>query len=241
MCVSSRRGSGATDGAAHVSVRGSRASRATSRSVGALGLSLGLSLGSGCLVDQGRCGSHQEHNAVGNCVCISGYVLANDLQCRPCGEHQRSVGDRCLCQAGYAFDAQQNCVPQAPPSSVEACQRSEDCPANVPTCHMPNKGDPYCSVTGCKSAADCPGGFGCDTDAVPAVCVRPPTGQATPCTSSADCAGKEASYCETYSAHVCLVPGCKVAGDCFPGWDCCDLSSYSLGSLCVPEGTCLLP
>jgi len=204
-----------------------------------MGLALGVTLAS-CLVDEGRCGAHQEHNGIGNCVCERGYVLGDDLQCRPCGEHQRSVGDRCLCEVGYAFDAQQNCVAQAP-GSGQRCARDEDCPANVPVCHDDGKGDPYCTVRGCASSADCPGGYGCDMDEAPALCVRPPSGQAMACTSSADCAGLEASYCEAYSAHVCLVPGCKQDADCFPGWGCCDLSSYMLGSLCVPEGTCLLP
>jgi len=177
---------------------------------------------------------------VGSCVCVVGYVLDDELQCRRCGEHQQSVGDRCLCEMGYAFDAQRNCVPQAP-TMVQGCARDEDCPASAPVCHDAGRGDPYCTVTGCTSMADCPGGYGCDTNEMPSLCVRPPSGQAQPCTSSADCAGNEASYCEVVRNKVCLVSGCKEDSDCFPGWECCDLSSYMLDSLCVPEDTCILP
>ena len=75
-------------------------------------------------------------------------------------------------------------------------------------------------------------------------CAKPPTGLGDSCTTQADCAGKEASYCEVLAAHVCLVNDCasNTAG-CPSGFVCCDLTTFVGTSLCVIEsflsgGTC---
>jgi hypothetical protein len=57
----------------------------------------------------------------------------------------------------------------------------------------------------------------------------------------ADCAGKEASFCDAVMTHQCLVPGCTLTPDnCFEGTQCCDLSMFTGTTLCVAKGTCPL-
>lgn len=72
-----------------------------------------------------------------------------------------------------------------------------------------------------------------------------PEGQGEPCNSSADCAGFEATFCDTLQSNSCLVRGC-VTGEnsCLSSEECCDLSIYPVaglaeaGGLCIPQGLC---
>jgi hypothetical protein len=67
-----------------------------------------------------------------------------------------------------------------------------------------------------------------------------PTGIGTPCSSHADCASFDATYCESFQSHQCLIEGCAVSpDDCPTDYECCDLSSFGLeNTLCVPDGQC---
>jgi hypothetical protein len=57
---------------------------------------------------------------------------------------------------------------------------------------------------------------------------RPPyTGQKEPCTSHANCAGFDATYCNPISGK-CQVQGCS-DGSCDPGYMCVDLGMYIPG------------
>jgi hypothetical protein len=68
----------------------------------------------------------------------------------------------------------------------------------------------------------------------------PPVGLAKPCTSAADCAGTEATYCDTFVTMGCLVEGCNLeVDDCYTGYECCDLSAFGIPlPLCIEEGQC---
>jgi hypothetical protein len=133
-----------------------------------------------------------------------------------CGAHQEhNVYGNCVCKLGYRLDEHVVCVP---------CGKNE---------------------VSVENRCECEPGFARDTEGV---CTpesqlgdagRAPSGQGEACETSADCEGKEASYCETISGHVCLVPDCEVGGsDCSPDWTCCDLTGVGLPTLCVPEGSC---
>lgn len=190
----------------------------------------------GCLVDQGRCGPHQDRNAVGNCVCAWGYIPDDSLVCRKCGENQVSQANSCTCAPGFSRNAAQECVAQVT-GVGDRCANDADCTTGAPHCEV--GGDaPYCTTTGCTASEMCPGGFGCDTKQSPSVCVAPPKGLGDACTSQEDCAGQEASYCELTSSKVCLVSGCTVNADCWANWTCCDLTAFGLPTLCVAEGAC---
>lgn len=192
----------------------------------------------GCLVDKGRCGPHQESNVAGNCVCVSGFVPDDSLVCRPCGENELSIANNCACNTGFARDPVTMLCSQQTLGVGQPCTRNEDCLASAPTCHDPADQDPYCTTTGCTDDGQCPGSYACDTSATPTRCLRPPIGQFDACASQADCAGKQASYCEETTAKVCLVPNCKSDDDCFAGLECCDLTRFGIPSLCIAEGSC---
>jgi hypothetical protein len=106
-------------------------------------------------------------------------------------------------------------------------------------CATSPSGEGYCTTSGC-TGGDCTGGYACDLGATPSYCKRPPKGLSMSCTSNADCAGTEATYCDMYQSHSCLVEGCTVSPDsCFEGWDCCDLSAFGVPMpVCIPQGAC---
>ncbi len=63
-----------------------------------------------------------------------------------------------------------------------------------------------------------------------------PSGLGMSCASAADCAGLDATFCDTFLAKICLVEGCEIGGDpCPVGYDCQDLSMIgAAGNVCVP-------
>jgi hypothetical protein len=212
----------------------------------ALGLPLAaLWLAPACLVDlDDRCGEHQTFDAEqGNCACTGDYALVND-HCEPCGEHETGSPDGCVCSEGFS-----RATPDAACTELaglgQECQSDADCgDPSYSYCHQPAAtATGYCTAPGCSSAADCPTDYGCNTRQAPAFCERPPLGLGIACTSSDDCAGNTASYCETVSAHACVVNGCKPDPTvCHGDWLCCDIGLLS-ESLCVPpdaleDGNC---
>ena len=195
-----------------------------------------LWLAPACLVDlDNRCGEHQHYDAAqGNCTCSGDYALVND-HCEPCGAHETGSADGCVCAEGFA---------RATPSAAcaELAGLGQDCATDADCgdpqygyCRLESGGAPgYCTAPDCSSAADCPTDFGCNTRETPAFCERPPEGLGTACTTSRDCAGKPASYCESVSAHACVVNDCKPdPNKCHGDWLCCDIGLLSQ-SLCVP-------
>jgi hypothetical protein len=193
-----------------------------------------------CLAEQGKCSAHQELNAADLCVCERGYVPDEHLLCKRCGENEISRGDSCECKDGYERDAKEGCVEQTSTSLGASCSGDTDCQADSPHCEA-SAAEPYCTRLDCTEADGCSGGYACDLHSDPPMCLRPPSGLGDSCTTQEDCAGKEASYCETNRAKNCLVPNCQTDEDCFIGWECCDLTTFGLPALCVREAACPLP
>lgn len=187
-----------------------------------------------------RCGPHQVvygNNA--RCVCEPGAVLT-DKGCEPCGAHQVPGTSGCVCEAGYTQAPGATECTETPMGLGDPCDPAHPACNNpkYPLCYAPATGTPYCTSTDCNN--DCEGGYACDQAVTPSVCLRPPTGFLKPCKADADCAGTEASYCDTYQSHSCLVQGCTLSPDnCFVGWECCDLSAFGVPQpLCIPDGAC---
>jgi hypothetical protein len=67
-----------------------------------------------------------------------------------------------------------------------------------------------------------------------------PTGLGATCQSSADCAAYQATYCETFQSHTCLIQDCAANPSICPaGWGCCtSVTRYGLPTLCIPDGEC---
>lgn len=105
---------------------------------------------------------------------------------------------------------------------------------------------PTCSAHEVSTAAGCLCIAGYTRASATAPCTElpatpsKPTGEDQPCTTDADCAGFEASFCDNFVSLTCLVRGCSVVPDsCFAGKECCDLSAFGLPmTLCIAEGAC---
>jgi len=220
-----------------------RAARRGVERLGMLFIGGGLILGTaGCPYDpDAPCGPHQVvYGDNVRCVCEPGAALTEN-GCVPCGPHEVPGSSGCGCEAGYSRAAgASECTP-TPAGLGAACDPSQpDCSdPRYSLCYEPaNGGAPYCTSTDCASGCD--GGYACDESVEPSVCLRPPAGLFQSCASSADCEGTEATYCDTFQTHSCLVQGCSLStNDCFVGFECCDLSSFGVPQpLCIPAGAC---
>ncbi len=221
----------------------------STRRASALGILWALSglLGvTSCLYDPDhRCDSGQRFDTDADlCVCDDQQnMVAGDLGCVQCAEHEVAANDVCSCAPGYTRPSAGAACTDFPPALGTPCEGDRDCPdATYNTCHLSNGNSGYCT-NGCTDNAGCLGGYACDTAADAGYCLRPPSGQGQSCSTDADCAGTEATWCESFVSHACFVQGCSLTkNDCFPGKVCCDISKKSLGTMtnpiCVDDGTC---
>jgi len=203
---------------------------------------------SSCLYDSGnRCDAGQVFNAAaGICVCDAAQNrVTGEHGCTVCNadKHEVASNDACVCAPGFIRPNPSSDCTDVPPALGTACQADADCPdAMFDTCELTEDGSGYCTNKDCSEESPCFGGYACDSSATPAFCKRPPIGAGQHCTSDAECAGTEATFCEYFQTQVCYVE-CKLDGDdCFPGKECCDLTTSSLGlykkQICVDAGTC---
>jgi len=200
-------------------------------------------LAASCIYDPDhRCGPNQHLSGLKTCTCDDGLVLQGET-CVPCGEDQISQGGVCVCKDGYtraAGDAG-TCVLGGPgtPCDLTASESGCNDPAYL-VCRDHGGGIGYCTAS-CTADNDCPHGFSCDTTSSPASCKMRAVGEGDKCNATADCAGKDATYCENTLVHECLVSGCSTTNalSCSEGWICCDLHSLGLAlTLCAPEVDC---
>ena len=221
------------------------------RRISALGMLLAFSsllVLSSCLYDSSdRCDADQSYDSnAGLCVCtgntIAGTLPNGNPGCAACAEHEFASNDACVCEEGYQRPTPEGACTLVPDALGLPCTSDADCTdATYDTCHLLDDSSGYCTNTGCAQG-ECTGGYACDTLASPTYCVRPPSGAGQPCGSDEDCAGTEATWCETFVSHVCYVQGCAVDGNDCPGMQCCDLAVASGGAvkktICVEPGTC---
>lgn len=194
----------------------------------------------GCVYDSSeRCDEGQVLFEDQRCLCADGLVLSVN-GCVACGEHEVAGQNGCVCETGYARPSEQApCEPEAA-GRGDACAADMPCPeAAYPHCELGAGQSGYCT-TECTSAADCSGGYACNLEASPSICERPPVGAGLACASAAECAGTEATFCDTVITRTCLVQGCSLSpDDCFAGTECCDLTAFAVPQpLCVAAGTC---
>jgi hypothetical protein len=188
-----------------------------------------------------RCGPNQEmYGDDVRCVCVTGAVLTPG-GCVLCDANEMPGASGCECAPGYERPADGGaCEESAMTGQGADCDAATPCADPLAThCETAASGMGYCTTTDCPATA-CTGDYACDEAVSPTVCRRPPVGQGRSCASSADCAGTEATFCDTVESDSCLVQGCSLsADDCFIGWSCCDLSSLGLATpLCLPDGEC---
>ena len=201
--------------------------------------------GAACVYDPDhRCGVDQVFNSEGYCVCAAGKV-ARPEGCVACGAHEVAKGTTCECEEGHARQGGSGPCVAVSAGLGEACDGAgKTCPeARFAHCEIPAGGAGYCPISGCKTSADCAGGYACRAGvAGMRVCRRPPTGQGKACQAQADCAGQDATACGAPLLAQCLVRGCDPAdGDsCHDGWKCCDVAALVGAPLtvCLPGSKC---
>ncbi|MDB4988726.1 MAG: hypothetical protein JWN04_3904 [Myxococcaceae bacterium] len=188
----------------------------------------------GCLVDTDkRCSANEKlvDKDFAGCVCVDNAVLnAKKDGCDLCGANTVVKDGACVCATGYAkLAADGECVMSALESP---CSASSGCTGDYPFCAPGG----YCSKSGCRTAADCPATYACETNQSPPYCSRPPVGQGAVCDvakNSADCTA-EADYC--VMGH-CVVSGCATTKTCHGDWVCCDFSRFGLRDICTTPGS----
>jgi len=206
------------------------------------GVALSFPLVSACVYDaDDRCDQNQTLWDGKRCVCVEGAALT-ESGCVMCGANERAAGTTCECIEGYSRPAPGSACEPKPAGLGDACDTaSTPCTnASYSECHVVSGTTGYCTNTGCSATSGCSGGYACDTSSTPPFCRRPPLGQGAACDSAQDCAAYEATYCESFQTHQCLVEHCSTSPDnCFSGYQCCDLTSLGLNNtLCVPAGAC---
>jgi hypothetical protein len=210
----------------------------------ALTLAAGALL-TGCLYDEDkRCpAGYVFGESLKACVCPPGAVAADAGGCMTCGANEVAEGALCKCKSGTSRNAQGACEADSTGAGAACAPGASSCanPASPHCAPAPAGGGMgYCTSKGCKSHADCTAGWSCTTWETEPYCRRPPTGLGKTCGAAADCAGLDASYCESFQAKTCMVAGCTVSPDtCGVGMACCDLTKVGLPTtLCVPAGSC---
>lgn len=199
-----------------------------------------LSVGpSACVYDAAnRCGPHQLILDNDRCGCEAGYVPGT-AGCIPCGDNERETNGACVCVKGFARPADGAACEPLPAALGTACD-SESTPcepgSKYTLCHVTDGTSGYCT-SACASQDDCDGGYKCHEDGADSFCRRPPLGYGDSCKTDDDCAGGEATFCEKFQQHICLVPCSAGKTDvCFEGESCCDFVIFH--PICVPTDQC---
>ena len=159
-----------------------------------------LSLVSGCLLDEQRCGTNQvetegrdqaELRGIDGCVCRPGFVPASDLQgCVACGANEEPLNGTCSCAPGFQ---------RAPTGGACVPRKAGGAPATLPM------------------------------------------GEGRLCSSASDCAGTDATFCQTLiEPHICITQGCMDdPSRCAGSRVCCEFPGVA--QLLPARGLCLLP
>ena len=184
------------------------------------------------------CGSSMVFdNALGACVCADNAVI-DGLGCTPCPSGEVVIAGACGCAPGSTKNSDDVCARIAGLGDV--CADASACSnPDYPVCAPASAGVTTagtCTRT-CIADSDCGDAYTCATWEPQPYC-REFGGLGKSCVSSDDCAGTDATFCDTYQSHTCIVSGCSLdASDCPRGTMCCDFSQYGLGTLCA--GACL--
>jgi hypothetical protein len=195
-------------------------------------------LGSACMAPPAeRCGASMYYDeAQVTCLCVESAIPVGG-SCIPCAPDEVAAGSTCACPEGQAKNDEGVCAAVA--GLGDPCDATSPCTDPTYSYCAPRSGGATagtCTRT-CFDDAQCDGAYTCATWEAQPYCRRF-SGLGMGCASSADCADTDATFCDTFQTHTCLVSGCTARGEeCPRGTECCDLSTYGLGTLCL--GACL--
>ena len=186
----------------------------------------------GCVFDDPSCGPHMRYATdLGVCVCEDNAV-ADGGACTPCEADEVVLAAACVCPAGEAKTTDGLCAPV--PGLGSPCDASSPCSSPTYSYCSTREGVGQCTSR-CASDADCPASYTCaDWEAEPSC--RTFTGYGASCVDSTGCASFDADFCVQ---GRCVVHGCTLGtDDCPRDTQCCDFSTYGLGTICVPAESC---
>lgn len=185
----------------------------------------------GCVYDANNlCGQYMTYDAaLEACVCVDNAIV-EDLGCAPCPADEVVIAGACGCAPGSAKSAADVCERIA--GLGDPCESASDCTSSTYAYCAPGVAGSTCTST-CEDDTDCADAYTCATWEPQPYC-REFVGLGASCVSSADCAETDATFCDTYESHTCIVAGCSLDnGACPRGTMCCDFSQYGFGTLCA--------
>jgi hypothetical protein len=197
------------------------------------------------------CGANEVPGPSG-CVCAPGFAQTSaDATCVACAANEVAGANGCECATGFSRPAPGQacapcdaaagtCAPASGGQGVPCDPQTNPCTDSTQSyCFVRTGQAGYCTKQGCTSDSDCTGGYACDSKVSPSVCRKPPAGLGKACTSNDQCAGTEATFCDTVVTKGCAVQGCNLnPDDCHPGYVCCDLSKYGIPITLCSAGSC---
>jgi hypothetical protein len=190
---------------------------------------------SGCVYDANdRCGENMTYDTTLEACLCTDHAVVSGLGCKLCASDEVVIAGACGCARGSAKNADSIC--ERITGLGDSCESASDCTNPAFSYCAPGVAGSTCTST-CTDDTGCGDAYTCATWEPQPYC-REFVGLGASCTSSADCAGTDAMFCDTYQSHTCIVAGCSLdESECPRGTMCCDFSQYGLGTLCA--GACL--
>lgn len=199
----------------------------------ALVASIAAYFGGACIDDSERCGSNMVFDEKRYACFCDDHSVSLDGSCKACAADEVVVGGVCGCPPGEVKNEANLCAAVA--GLGDPCSADQPCSdATYNVCAPATAGSSAGTCTSsCTSDADCSPSYTCAVWESAPYC-RQFSGLGAGCASDADCAGFDATVCDTYLSHTCIVAGCSVnANDCPRGLTCCDLSAFGAGTACL--------
>lgn len=193
---------------------------------------------SGCLVSGDRCDANQvelKGDSFG-CVCAEGAVPdPRGYGCVKCGENEEAVAEKCECKMGFHKPSPDKPCEESTGGVLGAeCSDTLPCADPYPYCASSGS-ESFCTTQGCTGSEECETGWRCNTPGAAGFCEQP-AGLGKACTSPADCAGTEATFCESFVTRTCIIEKCVEDPAVCPGGNvCCDMTALIGTSVCTPS------
>ena len=190
----------------------------------------------GCVYDaDDRCGPAMKYDAIANVCTCADNAVADGLGCRSCAPDEVTSNGACTCASGEAKNAGGICERVA--GFGDACTTASDCSnAKYSLCAPATAGSSAGTCTStCTTDDDCAASQTCATWEAQPYC-RDYKGLGKSCSAQEDCAGTDATTCDTILSHQCIVTDCSLDSPACPrGTQCCDLSAFGFGTMCAEE------